>query len=633
MVSKEDIDKALGKMILSASGWRGVFAADGGEESKAQIISEAHGVICGAAALVFAEYLGSGADVCIPTVLLGRDTRPTSKVIADFIIPVLIASGCEVRDAGVCASPEIMAWARSVGRYNLSAGFIYVSASHNPIGHNGLKFGLVDGGVLAADDAMTLIQNLKTFLDNDVCAAVIKALISSVSPAQMAKVSANAKDSKMKAFNAYYDFCGGVVFDTNEGEELNSFAADAMEKCLTENSMGIVCDFNGSARSASIDKNFFTNYGFKFKFINDTPGEIAHRIVPEGDALAPCAKFLEDMHSTDASFVMGYVPDCDGDRGNLVIWNEASASNSRGFARALDAQEVFALAVTAELSQLVYSGKLNYDKDGKALTKAAVVVNDATSMRIDRIAASFGVEIFRAEVGEANVVTLARNLREEGYLVRILGEGSAGGNITHPSAVRDPINTIMAAAKFLSIRSMDARPGLFEIWLNRSGQSDKYREDYTLTDIIASLPQFITTPSYSEDACLDIKTQDHVVLKDRYKEIFLKEWEKQRDELEKRFGINSYSVYAYNGTEEKENVFNDVSGTNRYGGSGRGGLKIVFLNKKNNFDTREAAFVWMRGSATEPVFRVMADTEGNDQNTEKFLLNWQRKMIMAADGR
>ena len=600
-------------MILSASGWRGVFAADGGEESKTEKISETHAAICGAAALVFAEYLGSGADVCKPIVLIGCDTRPTGKTIADIIIPVLLASSCEVRYAGVCSAPEIMAWARIVGDYDSSAGFIYISASHNPIGHNGLKFGLVDGGVLAACETQTLIENLKTFLDNDVSAAVIKALVSSVNPAQIAKVFNNVQSSKTNAFKAYYDFCCKVVFDTDEGGELSSFAAGTLKENLLKKPIGIVCDFNGSARTVSIDKAFLTNYGFKFLFINDTPGEIAHRIVPEGDALLPCADFLEKTHANDASFVMGYVPDCDGDRGNLVIWDDAAKK-----ARALEAQEVFALAVAAELSQLVYTGVLP--------CKAAIAINDPTSMRADRIAKIFGVDVFRAEVGEANVVTLARNLRDKGYLVRILGEGSAGGNITHPSAVRDPLNTVMAIAKLLSIRSSGEKQGLFEIWCKYSGQSDKYREDFSLADIIASLPQFVTTPAYSKDAVMNIKTLDHAALKSRYQEVFLREWEEQKEVLKTRFGIIGWEAIAYNGTEEKR-------GIKDFGCAGRGGLKILFFNSEDTSKAREIAYIWMRGSATEPVFRVMADAEGCDANMEKFLLNWQRKMIIEADGR
>jgi len=607
MVSKDDIKKVLDKMILSASGWRGVFAADGAEESRTDKISEAHVTICGASALVFAEYLGSGGDMCKPVVLIGSDSRPTGKAIADIIIPVLITAGCEVRYAGVVSAPEIMAWARKVGTINSSAGFIYISASHNPIGHNGLKFGLIDGGVLAAEEIQTLIENLKTFLDSDVSVSVIKALVTAVNPQQIGKVTNNIQEYKSNAFKAYYDFCCEVVND--EQKDNASCIDDALKEGLAKKPIGIVCDFNGSARAVSIDKVYFSGHGINFQFINDVPGEIVHRIVPEGDALLPCAKLLEDAQKKDASFILGYVPDCDGDRGNIVIWNDTEKK-----AQTLDAQEVFALAVAAELSQLVYTGKLP--------SKAAIAINDPTSMRIDKIAQCFGIQVFRAEVGEANVVTLARNLRDEGYLVRIMGEGSAGGNITHPSAVRDPVNTVMAIAKMLSIRSSGDKECLFKIWCNYSGQSDKYREDFSLADIIASLPSFVTTSVYENEACLQVKSGDHGALKDKYHEVFLREWEKQKDELKTRFGIIRWEAIAYNGTEEKR-------GIERFGEAGRGGLKILFFNA----DGIEAAYIWMRGSATEPVFRIMADVQGTDKNAERFLLDWQRKMIMEADGK
>jgi len=309
------------------------------------------------------------------------------------------------------------------------------------------------------------------------------------------------------------------------------------------------------------------------------------------------------------------MPDCDGDRGNLVVWDDKAKRS-----RALEAQEVFAFACVAELAHLVWTGELP--------GKAAIAINDPTSMRIDHIAESFGVSVFRAEVGEANVVSLARKLREEGYLVRILGEGSAGGNITHPSAVRDPIHTVLAIAKLLSIRTISEKsgnnkPGLFEIWCKLSGQIDKYRDDFTLSDIITSLPVFTTTSAYSEDAILRIKSSDQTALKDRYQQIFQREWETKKDELNTRFGITSWEAIAYNGMIEKRNLkhFKEAS---------RGGLKIIFFNAQ----AAELAYIWMRCSATEPVFRIMADvyhSRGNDESTERFLLDWQRCMIMESD--
>jgi len=626
-----EIKETLDKMILSASGWRGIFAD--GEESQSEEISKACHIICACAAVIFAEYLKHGNDIHAPVIFFGTDTRPTGKVITDAMIPVLVACGCEVRYAGITAAPEIMAWAKTLNveaqTDNASAGFIYISASHNPIGHNGIKFGLDDGGVLAAEESNKLIANFRAFLEKEDCIKKIEKLFSAADTKKTKKVFADEKNSKAQVLKAYYDFCGKVVWgpqtqpqpQSQPQTSANFDICAAMKIGLKKKPLGIVCDFNGSARTVSIDKVFFTALGVKFECINDKPGQIAHRIVPEGDSLIPCCKLLEDAHKRDSSFILGYVPDCDGDRGNLVIWDDIEKK-----ARALEAQEVFALACTAEFSQLVWTQEFvpkemscccngNY-------AKAAVVVNDPTSMRIDKIAQAFGISVFRAEVGEANVVSLARILRKEGYLVRILGEGSAGGNITHPSAVRDPISTVLAVAKLLSITSMNDKAGLFEIWLRLSNQSEKYREDFTLADIIASLPPFVTTPVYNKDAVLQIKTKDHAVLKDRYQKIFLREWDEQKTQLKQRFGLCGWEAIAYNGTAEKRNL-------SLFGEAGRGGLKILFFNGEG----KETAYIWMRGSATEPVFRIMADAAGEDSGLERFLLDWQRKMIIEADNK
>jgi len=625
MVSMEEINAAVEKMIFSASGWRGVFAATclsderGSEESTADKIDEAHRFISAAAAVVFAEYLHV---LCAnppesTVVLLGTDTRPTGNAIADAMIPVLLACGCDVRYAGFTAAPEIMAWARSIGehdRLQVAVGFIYISASHNPVGYNGIKFGLTDGGILSAEESAKLIDNFRSFLSRNDCAAKIEALTSAAEPAQVQGVYSRAAAVKAEAYKAYYDFCGEVAWSGSPT------IAAALKDGLAKRPLGIVCDFNGSARTVSIDRDFFSALGLKFDCINGESGQIVHRIVPEGESLEPCRALLEKAHERDASFMLGYVPDCDGDRGNLVIWDD-----TLGKARALEAQEVFALACVAELSHLVWTGEIVYDENGNVATKAAVAVNDPTSMRVDRIAEAFGVPVFRAEVGEANVVGLARRLRKEKYIVRILGEGSAGGNITHPSAVRDPINTVLAIVKLLSVRSDSGKSGLFEIWCGRSGQTEKYHVDFSLADIIESLPQFASTSAYSQDAVLRITTTENSLLKDRYQQIFLREWEEKKDELKKRFGFCGWEAIAYNGMEERRSI-------SRFGEAGGGGLKICFADERG----RETAYIWMRRSATEPVFRIMADVENHDGHggqIERFLLDWQRRMITEADKR
>ncbi|MDR2740637.1 MAG: phosphatidylglycerol lysyltransferase [Treponema sp.] len=615
---KEDLlDRTLKDMILSASGWRGVFAASGGEESPAPEISSAHAVIAAAAAKVFAEYLKKTTSGGAPAVVIGMDTRPTGPAIADVMTRVFLGEGCSVQYAFVTAAPEIMAFARAGGveaGFPVSA-FVFISASHNPIGYNGLKFGLTDGGVLPGPETAALIDAFKTFMAAPDRIDRAIALVNRAEAEALGQVYQDAPRIKATTAAAYLRFTREVVSGAAEGVRQEELLT-AIKAGLVERPLGIAADLNGSARTVSIDRDFLESLGVSYRAINDSPGGIAHRIVPEGESLEPCRNFLEEAHREDPAFILGYVPDCDGDRGNLVIWDDGA-----GQARALEAQEVFALACVSELAHLVWAGELTFDHYGNVLKKAAVAVNDPTSMRIDRIAHAFDVPVFRAEVGEANVVSLARKLRERGYTVRILGEGSAGGNITHPSAVRDPIDTVAALIKLLAVRSEGDRKGFFELWCDLSDQAEVYRPDFTLADVIATLPAFVTTGSYTPEALLRIKTADHALLKDRYQEVFLREWEERKEYLKNRYGITGWIAAAYQGTEEK-------LGVPRFGEAGRGGLRIIFTNKADN----ETACIWMRGSGTEPVFRVMADAEGSDKRLERDLIEWQRRMVAEADG-
>jgi phosphoglucomutase len=508
-----------------------------------------------------------------------------------------------------------MAYARIAGAAGKASGFIFISASHNPIGHNGIKFGLTDGGVLPGAEAALLVNAFKKLSAGPNCAAEMAALSGKADQAKAASVCSCSAQYKAEAKKAYFDFTGEVITGSADAAKAGE-VLDAVKRGIKEKPLGIVADFNGSARTVSIDREFLTGLGAGFHAINGEPGEIRHRIVPEGESLEPCRKLLEELHAKDPSYLLGYLPDCDGDRGNLVVWDDGENR-----ARALEAQEVFALACMAELAHLVWAGDLSYDNKGNSLTRAALAVNDPTSLRIDKIALAFDVPVFRAEVGEANVVGLARKLRGQGFLVRILGEGSAGGNITHPSAVRDPIDTLGAILKVLTIRSAGERKGLYELWCDLSGRAETYREDFTLGDVIASLPAFVTTGAYSEEAVLKVKTADHGKLKDRYQGIFLKEWEGRKEQLKNRYGITGWNASAYNGIEER-------SGIGRFGEAGKGGLKVSFTNEAG----RTIACVWMRGSATEPVFRVMADAEGSDRRFERDLIEWQRRMVLDADG-
>ena len=77
------------------------------------------------------------------------------------MIRCLVKRGAIIQYSAVTSAPEIMAYARKLD------GFIYISASHNPIGHNGIKFGTNDGGVLNAEENAKLVKEFLSRLEDD----------------------------------------------------------------------------------------------------------------------------------------------------------------------------------------------------------------------------------------------------------------------------------------------------------------------------------------------------------------------------------------------------------------------------------------------------------------------------------
>ena len=113
---------------------------------------------------------------------------------------------------------------------------------------------------------------------------------------------------------------------------------------------------------------------------------------------------------------------------------------------------------------------------------------------------------------------------------------------------------------------------------------------------------------------------DHTVLKKNFQKVFEAEYKAKQNELKEKYGICSYEAVITNGTKETLNVSD-------FSLSGKGGLKILFKDK----ESKPVAFIWMRGSGTEPVFRIMCDVKGNNAEEEKALLEWETQMIQKAD--
>lgn len=615
-------------MIISASGWRGIFGSD--DEDRSEQVSPEKLYLAARMAEVFADRIlarvaaATPAPAHAPVVALGLDSRPTGPAIADAMLRIFLAKGLRVCYAFIIAAPEIMAWARRSGALpdgnpeRLDA-FCYVTASHNPPGHNGVKFGYADGGVLPGDEAAALASRLGEGACEREDIARLAALCASVPAGEVASAFAQAVRNKRKALSDYILFTREVAGGSPELEEQER-ALDELKASIEEAEAGVVAEMNGSARSLSLDGDFLTGLGVRTRLINASPRAFAHRIVPEGESLVPCMEELTRARRGDPGFCFGYVPDCDGDRGNIVVWDDAA-----GAARALEAQETFALASLAELAMIARARLARADaaRPGRLgeLPPLAVAANDATSLRAEYIAKAFGARVYRAETGEANVVGLARKLRAAGHEIRIMGEGSNGGVITYPAAVRDPVNTMTAVLKLAYLKGDEALPGPYRLWLRLTGREEAYRDGFSIAEVVASLPPFTTTGAFEERAALRIRSRHHAALKAAYEPLFKAGWPSLARELERRYGPVSWRALASKGLEEKEL---DES----FAASGSGGLKILVRDAGD----APVAFLWMRGSGTEPVFRVMVDLRGADPELEAFLLERHAGWVREADG-
>jgi len=90
----------------------------------------------------FVTRLGYSAGVVLsrrashPTFVIGRDTRQSGEMLQSALTTGLIASGATVVDLGVITTPGVAFMVKKMGA---EAGVV-ISASHNPVGENGIKF-------------------------------------------------------------------------------------------------------------------------------------------------------------------------------------------------------------------------------------------------------------------------------------------------------------------------------------------------------------------------------------------------------------------------------------------------------------------------------------------------------------
>ena len=102
-------------------------------------------------ASAFGKWLGSG------TVVLGRDSRVSGKVMADIFSRTLQWMGLNVIDIGIVPTPTV----QLLTELYKAQGGIAITASHNPFPWNGIKFIDKTGLFLDADQVASVLKHKK----------------------------------------------------------------------------------------------------------------------------------------------------------------------------------------------------------------------------------------------------------------------------------------------------------------------------------------------------------------------------------------------------------------------------------------------------------------------------------------
>ncbi len=91
-------------------------------------------------------------------VILGRDSRVSGETVRSAVVSGLLSTGCEVIDLGICATPTVEIAVKEM----MAKGGIIITASHNPIQWNALKFVGADGLFLSEKENRRLSDLVKS---------------------------------------------------------------------------------------------------------------------------------------------------------------------------------------------------------------------------------------------------------------------------------------------------------------------------------------------------------------------------------------------------------------------------------------------------------------------------------------
>jgi phosphomannomutase len=346
-------------LMISVSGMRGHVGSDLTPELVAR-----HAAALGAWAVAAGR----------PSVVLGRDSRTSGVMFSHAAIAGLMSVGATVIDIGMVPTPTVQ---MAVEHHRAGAGLI-LTASHNPIEWNALKFVGPDG----------------IFLDAEAGAAV-------------RGLAERGPDRKG------WDGLGQLVPDPDAvTRHLDAILALPMidAELIRKRRFRVAVDTVHGAGGACVPQ-FLERLGCQVFGINlETDGRFPRAPEPVPENLGDLARIVRE-HEAD----IGMAVDPDVDR--LALVDEQGRPIGEDYTLALAVR-----AVLAEKADRWTDGQM----DSEALStqrsaRSTVVVNLSTSLVVDDAARASGARVLRAPVGEANV---ARAIRDEGAVIG--GEGNGG---------------------------------------------------------------------------------------------------------------------------------------------------------------------------------------------------------------
>jgi len=366
-------------LIFTFSGIRGVFGKDLNFDVAKKI------------AISFGEWF-SGKD---KKIIMGRDTRPSGKIIEEGVIEGLIATGFKVVNVGICPTPIII-FAKN--KLNIPAGII-ITGSHNPQEWNGLK----------------LLSSVTYLHNNDL--EQISHLTNQVNLNDFKVANQNIKKN-VSNFNPISDYVQTLYKHFN------------IEKIKVDNNLKVVVDTGAGAGNYATPQ-ILMGMGCDVKLINNDL--LVNNNFPR--EIEPIKNNLKDliMEVWQGNYDVGFAHDCDADRLTIIGENGICYPEDVG------------LALIAEY----------YLKNNDSKAKEVIfITNLASSLMFDVIAEKYNAEVRRTQIGEVYLAEKMQdlmNIRNKGLEKCFIfgGEGSCGG-VMFPN-FNNTRDGLFAAAKIVEI--------------------------------------------------------------------------------------------------------------------------------------------------------------------------------------